>query len=108
MNLYRCLCELRGASPVHADAGALVAAAASDALARETRWKRSAAGQRGRDLAIIFGARVVYLAGGVTAHIPQMHDGRFYLYLNKGVMTERLDGCRCESGWAWATGGCWG
>ena len=36
MNLHRCLCELRGASPVHADAGVLVAAAASDALARET------------------------------------------------------------------------
>ena len=94
MNLYRCLCELRGASPVHADAGALVAAAASDALARETLetfcgWLGSVVG----DLAIIFGARVVYLAGGVTAHIPQfLHDGRFLQrYLNKGVMTEQLE-----------------
>ena len=45
------------------------------------------------DLAIIFGARVVYLAGGVTAHIPQfLHDGRFLQrYLNKGVMTEQLE-----------------
>ena len=94
MNLYRCLCELRGATPVHADAGALVAAAESDALARETLetfcgWLGSVVG----DLAIIFGARVVYLAGGVTAHIPQfLHDGRFLQrYLNKGVMTEQLE-----------------
>ena len=45
------------------------------------------------DLAIIFGARVVYLAGGVTGHIPQfLHDGRFLQrYLNKGVMTEQLE-----------------
>ena len=37
--------------------------------------------------------RVVYLAGGVTAHIPQfLHDGRFLQrYLNKGVMTEQLE-----------------
>lgn len=94
MNLYRCLCELQGETPVHGDAGALVAAADSDDLAKETLqtfsgWLGSVVG----DLAIIFGARVVYLAGGVTAHIPQfLHDGRFLRrYLNKGVMTEQLE-----------------
>ncbi len=95
MNLYRCLCELRGGTAVHADAGALVAAAESgDGLALETLqvfcgWLGSLVG----DLAIIFGAKVVYLAGGVTAHIPTfLHDGHFLQrYLNKGVMTERLE-----------------
>lgn len=95
MNLYRCLCELRDGVPVHADAGALVAAAESgDDLARETLqvfcgWLGSLVG----DLAIIFGAKVVYLAGGVTAHIPRfLHDGHFLQrYLNKGVMSERLE-----------------
>ena len=94
MNLYRCLCELRDTPPTHADASALVAAAAADPLARETLetfcgWLGSVVG----DLAIIFGARVVYLAGGVTAHIPQsLHDGHFLQrYLNKGVMTEQLE-----------------
>lgn len=94
MNLYRCLCELRGGAPRHADAGSLVAAAESgDALARETLhvfcgWLGSLVG----DLAIIFGAKAVYLAGGVTAHIPQfLHDGHFLRrYLSKGVMSERL------------------
>jgi len=95
MNLYRCLCELRGGTAVHADAGALVAAAESgDGLALETLqvfcgWLGSLVG----DLAIIFGAKVVYLAGGVTAHIPTfLHDGHFLQrYLNKGVMSERLE-----------------
>jgi len=95
MTLYRCLCELRGGTAAHADAASLVAAAeAGDGLARETLqvfcgWLGSLVG----DLAIIFGAKVVYLAGGVTAHIPQfLHDGRFLQrYLNKGVMSERLE-----------------
>ncbi len=95
MHLYRCLCELRGGVPTHVDAGALVAAAQSgDALALETLqvfcgWLGSLVG----DLAIIFGAKVVYLAGGVTAHIPGfLHDGHFLQrYLNKGVMSERLE-----------------
>lgn len=94
MNLYRCLCSLRGALPASTDAGALVAAAeAGDVLSREALqvfcgWLGSLVG----DLAIIFGAKVVYLAGGVTAHIPAfLHDGHFLQrYLNKGVMTERL------------------
>lgn len=62
---------------------------------RGKRWKRSAAGWAAwsatwRSYSI---ARVVYLAGGVTAHIPQfLHDGRFLQrYLNKGVMTEQLE-----------------
>lgn len=95
MNLYRCLCEMRGVPVSHSDASALVAAAeAGDALARETlnvfcSWLGSLVG----DLAISLGAQVVYLAGGVTAHIPSfLHDGHFLArYLNKGVMTERLE-----------------
>lgn len=95
MNLYRCLCELRGGTPAHRETGQLVAAAeAGDPLAVETLqvfcgWLGSLVG----DLAIIFGAKVVYLAGGVTAHIPRfLHDGHFLRrYLNKGVMTERLE-----------------
>lgn len=94
MNLYRCLCEMRGVTTSHSDASALVAATeAGDTLARETlnvfcSWLSSLVG----DLAISLGAQVVYLAGGVTSHIPTfLHDGRFLArYLNKGVMTERL------------------
>lgn len=108
MNLYRCLCELRGATPMHVTRVRWYAAA-TDALARETLetfcgWLGSVVG----DLAIIFGARVVYLAGGVTAHIPQfLHDGHFLQrYLNKGVMTEQLE--RVPVAVVMDSSGCWG
>lgn len=94
MNLYPCLCELRG-TPVWTSTEALIGAARSgeDALAVETlqvfcAWLGSLAG----DAAIAVGARSVYLAGGISAHVQDfLADGRFrQRFLNKGVLTEVL------------------
>ncbi|MDR6094580.1 glucokinase [Stenotrophomonas sp. SORGH_AS321] len=91
LNLYQCLCQLRGASAYCDDTEALLAAAhrGNDPLARETvdvfcGWLGSFVG----DLAITFGARAVYLAGGVSAHIaPFLPDSPFVArFLNKGVL----------------------
>ncbi|KAF1017329.1 MAG: Glucokinase [Stenotrophomonas maltophilia] len=93
MNLYPCLCELRGATPHWTSTEALIAAARSgeDALAVETlqvfsAWLGSLAG----DLVIAFGARSLYLAGGISAHVQDfLADGRFReRYINKGVLSE--------------------
>ena len=95
MNLYPCLCELRGVTPVWSSTEALIGAARSgeDALAVETlqvfcAWLGSLAG----DAAIAVGARSVYLAGGISAHVQDfLADGRFReRFLNKGVLTEVL------------------
>ncbi|WMJ69007.1 glucokinase [Stenotrophomonas sp. 24(2023)] len=93
MNLYPCLCALRGAVPQWTSTEALIAAARSgeDALAVETlqvfsAWLGSLAG----DLVIAFGARSLYLAGGISTHVQDfLADGRFReRYLNKGVLSE--------------------
>ena len=95
MNLYPCLCELRGVTPVWTSTEALIGAArgGEDALAVETlqvfcAWLGSLAG----DAAIAVGARSVYLAGGISAHVQDfLADGRFReRFLNKGVLTEVL------------------
>lgn len=95
MNLYPCLCELRGVTPVWNSTEALIGAArgGEDALAVETlqvfcAWLGSLAG----DAAIAVGARSVYLAGGISAHVQDfLADGRFReRFLNKGVLTEVL------------------
>ncbi|MFS2045884.1 glucokinase, partial [Stenotrophomonas geniculata] len=95
MNLYPCLCELRGVTPVWTSTEALIGAARSgeDVLAVETlqvfcAWLGSLAG----DAAIAVGARSVYLAGGISAHVQDfLADGRFReRFLNKGVLTEVL------------------
>lgn len=91
LNLYRCVCEIRGAVPAWTSAAALVQAADSgqDALAAETlrrfcAWLGSAVG----DMAVTFGARSVYLAGGISGHIHRwLAEGEFERrYRNKGVL----------------------
>ncbi len=91
LNLYRCLCGIRGNTPVHATTEALVRAAdgGQDALAAETlrrfcAWLGSAVG----DMAVTFGARSVYLAGGISGHIRHwLASGDFERrYRNKGVL----------------------
>lgn len=95
MNLYPCLCGLRGATPRWTTPEQLVEAATrgGDALAAETLevfcgWLGSVCG----DLAIAFGARSVYLAGGLAGHIePFLQRGRFReRFLAKGVLGEVL------------------
>lgn len=95
MNLYPCLCELRGVTPQWSTTEALIAAAhaGEDALAVETlqvfsAWLGSLAG----DLAITFGARSVFLVGGIPPRIaPFLHAGGFRArFLAKGVMSRVL------------------
>jgi glucokinase len=92
MNLYPCLCELRGVSPRWHTTEQLIAAAQAgeDAIAVECvevfcGWLGSLAG----DLAIAFGARSVYLMGGISSHIDNfLRRGAFESrYLNKGVLS---------------------
>lgn len=91
MNLYPCLCDLRGSVPRWDSTEALIAAAhaGEDAVAVETlevfsAWLGSLAG----DLAITFGARSVYLVGGIPPRIAHfLHAGGFQArFLAKGVM----------------------
>jgi len=92
MNLYPCLCELRGVAPRWTTTEQLIAAAqmGEDALAVECLevfcgWLGSLAG----DLAIAFGAKSVYLAGGISGHIDNfLRRGAFQArYVNKGVLS---------------------
>ncbi len=96
MQLYRCLCELRAASPRWPSPEQLVEAARSgeDPLARETLqvfcgWLGSLAG----NLAMTYGAKAVYLAGGISSHIGDfLAAGPFRdRYLDKGVMSPVLE-----------------
>ncbi len=95
LNLYQCLCELAGTAPQFRTTESLLAAANAhqDALAVETvqvfcGWLGSYVG----DLAIAFGARAVYLTGGIPGHITGfLHDGRFaQRFFNKGVLSPVL------------------
>lgn len=95
VNLYGCLCELRGASPRWGMPQQLIEAAQSgqDPIAEESlhvfcEWLGSLVG----DLAIAFGAKAVYLSGGITSHIAEfLHDGRFQQrYLRKGALSAAL------------------
>lgn len=96
MNLYPCLCRMRGVSPQWTSPEALIAAAhaGDDAVAVETLevfcgWLGSLAG----DLAATFGARSVYLAGGISSHVAGfIDDGHFRArFLAKGVMRRVLE-----------------
>lgn len=95
MNLYPCLCGIRGVESQWTTPEALIAAAhAGDALAVETMevfcgWLGSLAG----DLAVTFGARSVYLAGGISSHVARfLDDGHFRTrFLAKGVMRRVLE-----------------
>ncbi len=95
VNLYDCLCELRGTTPCWRSPAELIEAArqGGDALAAESihvfcGWLGSLVG----DLAIAFGAKAVYLTGGITGHIAgQLHDGHFLQrYLAKGALSQAL------------------
>jgi glucokinase len=95
MNLYPSLCELRGVDPRWRTTEQLIAAAQTgeDAMAVECMevfcaWLGSLAG----DLAIAFGAKSVYLAGGISGHIDSfLRRGAFQArYLNKGVLSDVL------------------
>lgn len=96
LTLYQALAGLRSVAPRFSRTEDLVAAArgGEDALAVETvqvfcGWLGSFAG----DLAIAFGARSVYLAGGISRHIADMlGDGRFAArFLDKGVLRQVLE-----------------
>ncbi len=91
MNLYPALCEIRGATPHWQTPEQLIAAAnaGDDAIAVETLevfsgWLGSLIG----DLVITFGARSVYLAGGISAHVETFLRGRTFRerYSDKGVL----------------------
>lgn len=93
MNLYPCLCEIRGVAPRWSTTEQLIAAAQTgeDALAVECievfcGWLGSLAG----DLAIAFGAKSVYLAGGISGHLDDfLRRGAFQArYVNKGVLSD--------------------
>lgn len=95
MALYACLCELRGSTPQWQSPAALVDAArdGGDALAVECvevfcAWLGSLAG----DLALTFGARAVYLTGGITGHLAgPLHTGDFQRrFLAKGTLSAAL------------------
>lgn len=95
VNLYACLCELRAFPVLWHSPGELIHAAErqGDALARESiqifcDWLGSVVG----DLVIAFGARAVYLTGGITGHLAApLQDGRFLQrYLAKGALSQTL------------------
>ena len=95
ITLYTCLCELRGSVPQWQSPAELVAAArsGSDVLATESvdvfcAWLGSLAG----DLALTFGARAVYLTGGITGHISDfLHAGGFQQrFLAKDRLSQAL------------------
>lgn len=95
ITLYTSLCELRGSRPQWLSPADLVAAAHSgtDALATESvevfcAWLGSLAG----DLALTFGARAVYLTGGITGHLSgPLHAGGFQQrFLAKDRLSQAL------------------
>lgn len=93
LTLYTSLCELRGSTPQWHSPADLVAAAGTDPLAAESievfcAWLGSLAG----DLALTFGARAVYLTGGITGHLSgPLHAGGFQQrFLAKDRLSQAL------------------
>ncbi|PZU23078.1 MAG: glucokinase [Stenotrophomonas sp.] len=93
LTLYTSLCELRGSTPQWRSPADLVAAAGTDPLAAESievfcAWLGSLAG----DLALTFGARAVYLTGGITGHLSgPLHAGGFQQrFLAKDRLSQAL------------------
>lgn len=93
--LYGCLCELRGVSAQWQTPAQIIQAAraGSDPLALESTemfaaWLGSLAG----DLALTFGARSVYLTGGITGYLAtELHgDGFQQRFLSKGGLSPAL------------------
>lgn len=101
LTLYEVLCGLSGQDVQTYDAQTLIEAArrGDDALARQAvdmfcAWLGSLAG----DLALTFGARSVFLAGGMTTHVADaLAEGGFAArFVNKGVLADVL---RCVPVW---------
>lgn len=95
MTLHACLCEREGVAPRWQTPAELVQAArsADDPLALASirafcAWLGSVTG----DLALTFGARSVYLTGGITGHLaPWLHEGGFQQrFLAKGALSSAL------------------
>ncbi|MCL7713848.1 glucokinase [Stenotrophomonas mori] len=95
MTLYGCLCERKSLAPRWETPAALVQAARAgdDPLALDCArafcaWLGSVAG----DLALTFGARSVYLTGGITGHVADwLHEGGFQQrFLAKGALAPAL------------------
>lgn len=97
MNLYQALCEVRGATPVHATPGAITTAAQSgdDALARESLdvFCGLLGGTVG-DMALLCGLHGgIYLAGGILPQIREFLVQSSFVerFLSKGRMREVLE-----------------
>ena len=94
MALYECVCERDGVRPSCTSPAELVQAARhGDAFALASirafcGWLGSLAG----DLALTFGARSVYITGGVTGHLAEwLHEGDFrQRFLAKGMLAPAL------------------
>lgn len=96
MNLYVALCAVRGAEPVHARPGEVTAAALAggDPLAREALDVFCGLlGSTVGDMALLYGVRGVYLAGGFLPQIREflVHSDFVARFLNKGPMREALE-----------------
>jgi len=96
MNLYTALCALRGTSPAHARPGEITAAAmaGADPLAREALDAFCGLlGSTVGDMALLYGVRGVYLAGGILPQIREflVHSAFVARFLNKGPMREALE-----------------
>jgi len=96
MNLYTALCALRGAAPLHAHPGEVTAAALAgdDPLAHEALDVFCGLlGSTVGDMALLYGVRGVYLAGGILPQIREFLVRSDFVarFLNKGPMREALE-----------------
>ena len=96
LNLYNAMCAVRGIAPAHAQPGEVTAAAldGGDPVARETLDVFCALlGSAVGDMALLYGAQGVFLAGGILPHLRQflLHSDFVHRFLNKGPMREALE-----------------
>ncbi len=94
--LYRAVCDMHGAAPLHAQPAAVSAAAltGADALAREALdLFCELLGATAGDLALMYGARRVYLAGGILPRMaPFLSASGFAArFVDKGPMRSVLE-----------------
>ena len=95
LNLYTALCAVRDASPAHATPDAVSAAACegNDPLATETlQLFCGILGSTIGDMALLYGAQGVYLAGGILPKIGTFLTQSTFVerFLNKGPMAKAL------------------
>ncbi|WP_242110658.1 glucokinase [Luteimonas aquatica] len=96
MHLYGALCALHGAERRHASPGEITAAALSDGDAQARESLSVFCGLLGGtvgDMALLYGAQAIYLAGGILPQIREflLASGFVERFLNKGVMREALE-----------------